>query len=129
MRPCIERTNSVDDDPDAQTQIVLTRSGYNEWCPNCLKRSRREHDPGLLIAAIDDVPVYLDHTQVEPAVQLDVEPAAERHREARFVCMKVADAEDCRQVRTIDVELLHGNAEKCVSKRLEVGPSSELFFT
>jgi hypothetical protein len=38
----------------------------------------------LLIAAIDDVPIDLDRSYIEPVVQFDVEPAAESHRESSF---------------------------------------------
>jgi hypothetical protein len=50
----------------------------------------------LLIAAIDDVPVNLDHPYIDLVVKLDIETATESHREAGLVSMKVADAEERR---------------------------------
>src|SRR6185503_3696313 len=99
--------------------IILTRTLYNEGCPYCLKRSWRQHDPRLLIATIDDVPVYLNNSHIEPIVELNVKPAAKSHREARLIRVKIADAEDRRQVWAIDVNFLNRDAEKRMPKRLE----------
>src|SRR6185503_73053 len=109
----------MDHDPDTQTQIVLTRTLYKEGRPDCLKRSWRQYDPRLLIAAIDDVPVYLNNSHIQSVVQLDVESATKSHRETRFIRMKVTDAEDRRQVRAIDVKFLNGDSEEGMPKRLE----------
>jgi hypothetical protein len=58
----------MDHDADTQTQVVLARAWYDEGCTDCLKRSWRQHDPGLLIAAIDDVPVDLNNAHIESVV-------------------------------------------------------------
>ena len=86
----------MDHDPDAEPQVVLSRARDNEWCSDCLKRSWRQHYSRLLIAAIDDVPVNLDHPYIDLVVELDIEAATESHREAGLVGMKVADAEERR---------------------------------
>ena len=109
----------MDHDADTKTQVILTRAWYDKRRPYCLKRSRREDDPGLLIAALDDVPVDLNNSQIEPVVQLEIETATEGHREARLVGMKVTDAEERRQLRAIDVEFLNGHAKQRVTERFE----------
>jgi hypothetical protein len=86
----------MDHDPDTKPQIVLSRARDYEWCSDCLKGSWRQHYSRLLIAAIDDVPVNLDHPYIDLVVKLDIETATESHREAGLVSMKVADAEERR---------------------------------
>ena len=86
----------MDHDPDTKPQIVLSRARDNEWCSDCLKRSWRQHYSRLLIAAIDDVPVNLKHSYIDLVVELEIETAAESHREAGLVSMKVADAKERR---------------------------------
>ena len=118
MRPLLEKT-SVDHDAETDAQVILARSLYDKRCPYCLKRSRREDDSGLLIATIDDVPVDLNKSHIEPVVYLDIESATESHREARLVRVKVADTEKRRQLRAIDVEFLNGDAKEGVAEWLE----------
>src|SRR6185295_13473578 len=101
----------MDHDADTESQVILSRAWDNERRPHCLKRSWREHDPGLLIAAIDDVPVDLNNSHIESVVQLEVEPATESHREAGLICVKVADAKDQRKLWTIDVKFLNSDSE------------------
>src|SRR5215216_4483316 len=72
---------SVNHDPDAQPQVVLTRAGDEERLPHRLERRRRQDDAGLLVAAVDDVPVDLPGAHVEAVVEFDVDAAAEGHRE------------------------------------------------
>ena len=109
----------MDHDADTEPQIVLSRARDHEWCSDCLKRSRRQHYSRLLIAAIDDVPVNLKNPYIELVIELDVETATKSHGEAGLVSMKVVDAKERRQLRTIDVEFLNGDAEECVPEGLE----------
>src|SRR5215204_2759625 len=92
---------SVNHDPDAQPQVVLTRAGDEERLPHRLERRRRQDDAGLLVAAVDDVPVDLPGAHVDAVVELDVDAAAEGHREARLVDVEVADPEYVRQLRAV----------------------------
>jgi hypothetical protein len=72
-----------------------------------------------LVAALDDVPVDLSGTNIDAIVELDVEATAKRHREACFFGVEISDAEDGSKLRTINVDLLIGNAEQRVRERFE----------
>src|SRR6185295_11609746 len=109
----------MDHDADTEPQVILARAGYDKRLPYCLKRSRRKDDSGLLITALDDVPVDLHDSYIEPVVQLEIEAATESHREARLVDVKIVDAEEHRQLRAIDVEFLNRHAKERVTKRLK----------
>src|SRR5215212_919083 len=110
---------SVDHDPNTQAQVVLSRALYDEWRAYCLIRSWNQNNPGLLITPIDDVPVYLNNSQIESLVQLDIEAATKGHRKTRLIGMKVADAEYCGKLWAIDVHLLNSDAKKGMPKWLE----------
>jgi len=112
----------VDYDPDAETQIVLPRAGNEEGRANGLKRRWDQYDSGLLVAAVDDVPVDLDRSNVDPIVELNIDPSSERHCKTRLVHVKVTDTEDGGKLRTVDVELLDGDSEQCMSERFEARP-------
>jgi hypothetical protein len=101
----------VDDDPNTQAQVVLSRALYDEWRTYCLSRSWNQNNPRLLVTPIDDVPVYLNNSQIESLVQLDIEAATKGHRETRLIGMKVADAEYCGMLWAINVHLLHSDAK------------------
>src|SRR5689334_2257133 len=90
------RGRSVNHDPDAQTYVVLSRARHDEGRPHRLVRRRHQDDARLLVAAVDDVPVDLPGAHVEAVVDLNVDAAAEGHREARLVDVEVAEAEDGR---------------------------------
>src|SRR5215207_5321314 len=113
---------SVNHDPDAQPQVVLTRAGDEERLPHRLERRRRQDDAGLLVAAVDDAPVDLPGAHVDAFVELDVDAAAEGHREARLVDVEVADPEYVRQLRAVHIQLLDGDAEQGVREGLEPRP-------
>ena len=109
----------MDHNTDTDTQVILARARDDEGCSNRLEGSWRKHDPRLLIATINNVPVDLNNAQVEPLIELNVESTTKGHRETRLICMKVADAEERRQLRAIDVYFLNGDPEQRVPKWLE----------
>src|SRR6201989_522378 len=109
-------------DTDAQTEVVLCVARQDEGLAHGLKRIDSQDRPQLLVALIDDVPVNLCGAHVYAMVELDVEAAAEGHREARLVGVKVADAEDGRQLRAVNVLLLVSEAEERVREGLEARP-------
>src|SRR5829696_5357471 len=114
-----QHESSVDDDSNAQAQVVLSRARNEEWRTYCLIWCSNQNNPRLLITPVDDVPVYLYNSQIESLVQLDIEAATKGHREARLISMKIADAEDCRKLRAVDVHLLNSDAKEGMPKWLE----------
>ena len=104
--------SSMNDDSETDPHIVLASVGEDDRCA-------RRNAGNDLIAAPDDVPVDLSDSRIDAIVDFDVEPSAERKREARFIDGEVVDAEHGGQLRTVEIDLLHGETSEHVSKRLE----------
>ena len=76
---------SVDDDTDAESQIILPRPWNDERRAHCLKRRWRQDYARLLITTCDDVPIDLAGSNVETMIEPDIDSTTERHREAGLV--------------------------------------------
>src|SRR6185503_9474022 len=55
-------------DARANTKVVLSFAGYDEWCAHGLKWCGHEDDPRLLVSAGNDVPVQLNYAHVKPII-------------------------------------------------------------
>ena len=77
-----------------EAQVILPHTGYDERRPHCLMWRWHQDNPCLLIAPVDDVPVYLDCANIKAMIKFDVDATAESHCKAGFINMKITDAED-----------------------------------
>ena len=117
----------VDDDPHTQSNVVLSRTRENEICAGRLMWRRHQQNSQLLVAAIDDVPINLGSTDIDPVVEPDVESAAESHREAGFVRMEIGKAKHRPQVWAINIDLLISDPEQSMRERFQACVSLIVF--
>jgi hypothetical protein len=106
-------------DPKTQPQIILRLTRQDEGLAYRLKRSWHQYDSELLVSSTNDIPVSLYDPGIKAVINFDINAAAKGHCKACLIDVKVADAKDSGQLRTVNVNLLISYAKQCVGERFE----------
>ena len=102
----------MDHDADAEAQIVLPVARDDEGLPvgKCAD---------LLVASVNDVPIYLPGAYIKAVIQPYIQTAAKCHRKTSLVSMKIIHTKNDRQLRAVDIDLLLSKTEEHVPEWLE----------
>jgi hypothetical protein len=106
-------------DPKTQPQIILRLIRQDEGLAYRLKRSWHQYDSELLISSTNDIPISLHDPGIKAVINFDIDAAAKGHCKACLIDVKVADAKDSGQLRTVNVNLLISHAKQGVGERFE----------
>ena len=109
-------------DPGTEAQIILPHTRYDERRTHGLMWCWHKDNTCLLIASVDDVPVYLDCANIKAMIKLYINAATESHRKAGFISTKITDAEEGWYLRAVNADPLMSHAEQSVCKGLECWP-------